>query len=500
MDRRSIKFDQILQVRHSMRGMIVIEMTQREVMLIRVGGYEGGWVKLTQELMRRVDESRFTPESREQLWNLTNADRWSIGLSIIAMMFFLIAFGWSFFQDSGRAGIAWGMGARTGFWGDIVDFAVGGDGALWVLKRRGILLDQRESYHVVQYFDLNGEQRIWELPAMADLLPSESNRYTYPSQVLIDDLGKPWLNFRFLDQIIYLQEEHWEWLRIPSSVGQGYIEEFVISDGVFWGDQYEQLIVVEPSELAVWRVPGFSGETTAELEIFETPTGGLAMAYFSSGKTLISHLALASEGLDWIEVSNQNMTKPLERRWTMATTNTWGMPYVINWTARECSDGEVIAQIGRYTSRELGWSWDELGLSHDCEDPFEVDGFVVDTQERIWVSTTEGVRIYSDLTFLEGSVETATEKVHYTESNSGYFHGGLSQDIRGRVWSLDESGKFLVWLDGRSDSLPKPLPESIATMLGSEWIPLILQYLGIFTIMGIFFVIWEANRFKGRTT
>jgi hypothetical protein len=40
--RRAIKYDQILQLRHSMRGVIVIETVMRDSMLIRSGGYEGG--------------------------------------------------------------------------------------------------------------------------------------------------------------------------------------------------------------------------------------------------------------------------------------------------------------------------------------------------------------------------------------------------------------------------------------------------------------------------
>jgi hypothetical protein len=500
LDRKSIRFDQILKVRHSMRGVLVIEMAQRDVMLIRLGGYEGGWAKLVQELGGRIGEGRLTQETRDQLWDLTNTDRWSIGLSVIAVLLFLMSFGWSYFQDRGRAGIAWSVGARKGFGSEIVDFTVGGDGELWVLERRGVLLNQSESYQLVQYLDPKGEQKIWKLPSLANLLPSQSNRYTYPSQVLIDDRGKPWINFRFLDQVLYLDGDQWEWLRIPSSVSQGYINEFVASAGAFWGDQHEQLIVVEPSELAVWRVPGFSDEPKPDLEIFETPTGGLVMAHFSSGKVFVGHLTLVPEGLEWIEVSSRNGAEPLEPGWTMATTNIWGVPYVIHWTTNECSDGEVIAQIGRYTSRESGWAWDELDINHDCGSPLEVDGFIVDTQERIWISTREGLRIYGDLAFLESGVEPATEKVRYTESNSGYFHGNLRQDVRGRVWSLDESGKFLVWQDGGSDYLPKPLPEFLATFLGSQWVPLILQYLGIFTILGIFFVVWEVNRFKGRTT
>jgi hypothetical protein len=105
--------------------------------------------------------------------------------------------------------------------------------------------------------------------------------------------------------------------------------------------------------------------------------------------------------------------------------------------------------------------------------------------------------VYSGLSFSEHSAEGVLESARYTETNSGYFAGEFQQDPKGRLWSLDQSGKILVWLDGTAETVPKPLPEPLASLLASDWIPLILQYLGILSIFGILFFDWEANRYKG---
>jgi hypothetical protein len=126
-----------------------------------------------------------------------------------------------------------------------------------------------------------------------------------------------------------------------------------------------------------------------------------------------------------------------------------------------------------------------------------VVGFLVDARERIWIARLGVVSVYSGLSFGERSTEGVLESARYTETNSGYFAGELQQDPMGRLWSLDQSGKILVWLDGTVEMLPKPLPEPLASLLAADWIPLILQYLGILSIFGILFFVWEVNRYKG---
>ena len=494
-ERRTIKFDEVLQVRHTMRGVLLIETAEREAVLIRVGGYEGGEARLLQELESRIDQDRLTPETRSGLWRRTNADYWSLGLSLAAVTIFLIAWGWSNFQDRGRAGIAWNVGARMSFDKEIESFTFGPKGSVWALIREGFQFDRTENYQVVQY--LEGDQLSKPLLDIAKLLPGQSDKYTYPSQVLVDSNGRPWLVFRFLDQILFWEEGKWDWVEIPQLEGQGYIERFVASENAFWGVHFDELMVVEPRLLAVWKVPGFSGQPSPEYQLFESPFGGFVSAYFSTGATFISRLALSSDGLEWIEVTVREGIEHPDRRSTLLTSSLGGTVYLMSWTGAMCSDGELIVQIGKLPSRGSGWSWQSLDLYHDCDSPIQVDGFLVDTQERIWISTPEGVRVYDGVTNGDFGVNVPTEITHYTESNSGYFQGEIRQDSRGRIWSLDEGGKFLVWVDANSETLPSALPGSIAALMGAEWIPLVLQYLGILTILSILLVVRGANRFKG---
>ena len=156
-----------------------------------------------------------------------------------------------------------------------------------------------------------------------------------------------------------------------------------------------------------------------------------------------------------------------------------------------------MAHVGRRTSSESGWEWQDLQLSNQCDEPSGVVGFLVDAQERIWIARLGAVSVYSGLSFGDRSAERVLESARYTETNSGYFAGELLQDPMGRLWSLDQSGKILVWLDGTVEALPKPLPEPLASLLAADWIPLILQYLGILSIFGILFFVWEVNRYKG---
>jgi len=493
--RRAIKYDQILQLRHSMRGVLVIETVMRDSMLIRIGGYEGSGGALLKELGRRMGNVRFAPGIQKSIWNRTHADYWSIGLSLIAVTFFLIGLGWTYFQDRGRVGIAWKVGVQTTFGEVIEDFTIGPDDAIWTLMRQGYYFTQTESYQVVQH--QGEEKRIWELPSQAELFPAEATRYTYPNQVLVDPENRPWLNFRFLDRILFWGGDEWEWIAIPQLGGQGYIEKTISADGAYWGIQNEQMFVVEPMELAVWKVPGFSEEPTPEIQLFETPTGGLSQALFQTGRRLMSRLALASGGLEWVEIVGQAGVEQPDRHVTFLTTSLWGTPYVLSWAATGCTEGGQVAHVGRLTSSESGWEWQDLQLSNHCDEPLGVDGFLVDAQERIWIARLGVVSVYSGLSFSERNTEGLAESVRYTETNSGYFAGELLQDPMGRLWSLDQSGKILVWLDGTVETLPNPLPEPLASLLASDWIPLILQYLGILSIFGILFFVWEVNRYKG---
>lgn len=54
----------------------------------------------------------------------------------------------------------------------------------------------------------------WKLPSQAELLPAEALRYTYPSQLLVAPDNRPWLNFRFLDRILFWSDDQWEWVEI----------------------------------------------------------------------------------------------------------------------------------------------------------------------------------------------------------------------------------------------------------------------------------------------
>jgi hypothetical protein len=66
---------------------------------------------------------------------------------------FLIAWGWSNFQDRGRAGIAWNVGARMSFDKEIESFTFGPKGSVWALIREGFQFDRPENYQVVQYLE-----------------------------------------------------------------------------------------------------------------------------------------------------------------------------------------------------------------------------------------------------------------------------------------------------------------------------------------------------------
>lgn len=93
--RKAIKYDQILKLRHSMRGVLVIETVMRDSMLIRIGGYEGGGGALFKELGRRIGNERFAPGIQKRIWSRTHTDYMSIGLSLIAATFLLIGLGWT---------------------------------------------------------------------------------------------------------------------------------------------------------------------------------------------------------------------------------------------------------------------------------------------------------------------------------------------------------------------------------------------------------------------
>jgi hypothetical protein len=198
--------------------------------------------------------------------------------------------------------------------------------------------------------------------------------------------------------------------------------------------------------------------------------------------------------LEWVEIIGHAGVEQTDRNSKLLTTSPWGTPYVLSWAGTGCTDGGQVAHVGRLRSRESGWEWQALQLSNQCDVPSGVVGFLVDAQERIWIARLGVVSVYSGLSFSDRNIEGVAESARYTEKNSGYFAGELLQDPKGRLWSLDQNGKILVWLDGTVETLPKPLPEPLASLLASDWIPLILQYLGILSIFGILFFVWEANR------
>lgn len=503
VDSKPVKYDQIGTVRQSMRGVVVIEARQGRSMILRLGGYEGGWVELVEELQRRVGKGRLPASTLGALWERTSADRWSLGLTILVVVLFSAALGMAYFQDFGRAGIAWDVAASVGYGKEILSYAIAEDGSVWLLEREGIPFSDSERYRLVH--QSNGEWSVEDLPSMSDLLPMERERYTYPSQVLIDDGGIPWVNFRFLDRILHSVDDGWEWLRIPSSVSQGYVDEFIPSDGAFWGRHQDQVVVVEPAESGVWSIPSFDADPQPELELFRTPLGGLAMTYFPSGRGFISRLSLAPGGLGWEEVElwDEAMQQRdegivLEREKTLATSSVWGTLYLLVWTGGGCSQGEKGIMIG--ASVDSGrWEWAELTLPQGCGDPLALEGLVVDPHGRAWVAEPQGLWIFGDLDFRVGDPGGGSLMGHYTEENSGYYHGELQIDEDGQIWSLDEGGRMLVGLDGVSDPLPRPMPEGIANILGSDWLPLIFEYLGVAALAGILAVLWNANRYRGAT-
>lgn len=501
IDRKPIRYDQISAVRQSMRGVLVIETVQGQSMVVRLGGYEGGWVVLIEEIRRRVGPRRLTDRTLETLWVRTSADRWNLGLMILAAGLFAVALGLTYYQDRGRAGIAWNVAASTGYGAEIVDYALAEDGSVWLLEREGIALSESERYSLVQQH--GGEEQVWELPSIPDLLPMEAERYTYPNQVMIDRSGRPWLNFRFLDRILYFAEAGWEWLQIPSSVSQGYIDSFIPSDGAFWGRQGDQLVVVEPMELGVWRIPGFEEEPLPEVELYKTATGGLAMAFFPTGRAFISRLTLAPDGLAWEEVKlwgdviPQDGRTRIESGKTLATTSIWGTLYLLTWAEGGCFQGTMDVLVGASSSLD-GWVWAEVKVPHDCESAFALEGAIVDPHGRVWIAAPLGLSVFANLDFQRDGLGAGSLMEGYTELNSGYFPGDLRADEGGRVWSLDEEGHMLVWLDSRSDRLPSPMPAVLANLLGSDWMPLVLEYLGGATLLGILAVLWNANGYKGK--
>jgi hypothetical protein len=500
IDRKPIRYDQISTVRQSMRGVLVIETTQGQSMVIRLGGYEGGWVELIGELRRRVAPGRLTDRTLETLWERTSADHWSLDLMILAAGLFAVALGLTYYQDRGRAGIAWNVAASTGYGAEIVDYALAEDGSVWLLEREGIPLSESERYSLVQQH--GGEEKVWELPSILDLLPMAEERYTYPNQVLIDRSGHPWLNFRFLDRVLYFSETGWEWLQIPSSVRQGYIDNFIPSGGAFWGRQGDQLVVVEPMELGVWHIPGFEEEPLPKVELYKTVAGGLAMAFFPTGRAFISRLALAPEGLAWEEVKLWGDGKPqvgrtrIESGKTLATTSIWGTLYLLTWTEGGCFQGAMSVLVGASFALD-GWAWAEVEVAHDCESAFALNGAVVDPHGRVWIAASQGLSVFAGLDFQRDGIGKGSLMESYTEVNSGYFPGDLGADEGGRVWSLDEEGRMLVWVDSRLDQLPSPMPAVLANLLGSDWMPLVLEYLGGVALLGILAVLWNANGYKG---
>jgi fermentation-respiration switch protein FrsA (DUF1100 family) len=84
---------------------------------------------------------------------------------------------------------------------------------------------------------------------------------------------------------------------------------------------------------------------------------------------------------EWVEIVGQAGVEQPDRNSTLLTTSLWGTPYVLSWAANGCTDGGQVAQVGRLTSSESGWEWQELQLSNQCDVPSGVAGFLVDAQE-----------------------------------------------------------------------------------------------------------------------
>lgn len=472
--------------RGNFRGVLALVPRTGQPRFFTAEAFEGGAVRLLAELERRLGAEKIDPDLVERIRAYAPGERryMTIMWTSIGLMFaFMIPYFYSWMgHEWVRGQVAWQTVGSDQLFGSVQAFTIDSTGTPWAIRHEF----NRESAQLERFAD-DGTQT-WEVP----LSESSLNGYRFPPEELaIDALGRPWVSYRYRDQLRFWNGAEWEVVVFPD--GHTEVDSLLYltaADDNLWATvtltntEEEVLLRIDPLTLAVSNVALPEAAQQADLRQW-----GLQV---SPADDLLIYLKNSEQR--WIYLYRQGAWQapgyqlPLTAEDDVAgfTLDASGQLWVLVQHNRFAENETFL--VGRHDPATGAWSWTHL--PNCCGSGVFFHTLEIDQRGRLWV-TGEARRVngrfdYDYLAAFEPVWDgLAREQVRYSDKNSNYQSGRLSTELRqsadGYLWTANRT---LVQLDARAAELPRPLP---------EWTITLFDYPGKLVWMVLFIIVQFFN-------
>lgn len=469
-----VAYDDVVRIGRRTRGQLVIEQADGKDFILGPKAYEGGSEAIFSELRRRIPADKFDEDIEKVLYQKTGREWRGAALSFAGVALIM---GYSFFDALvERAGkdLAWTTEVEVNFRTEsIEDFDFDQDGSLWLLVRDSSgEYNDPQSYQVRHIISTGAETL--QFPSTETLFPEGPPEFgpSYPQNIRLSGNNQLMVYFFLIDSQMVWTGREWMWEE-PRG-----ITSFLQSQLAGPNREYWEKIIESRAVQAINPSTGDVEEISLGEEIGEWTFGSVGFAYgwrvvrLHAPDEQIYVLAYQndpSEGM-WtkVEMGGRSLVEYLDLR--AYAPGPAGEIYVLVRQSPACENDLISFTVGRLKNgSEMQWIWRTLQFPQVCKYAIDPDEFIVDVRARIWIDGTNKVVAYDPSVF-DKPQAGPEDLIIYTEKNSGYY-SSLRLRLRpdGRLWSLDNSGEALVWLDPDVDNLEEPLPGWVNQAADSIW-------------------------------